>query len=544
MNIPSILKRIFFPYILIFLAGILLYFKTLSFDLTYLDDHIWVNDYHWFLKDFKNLPLFFLQPDFISGVFYRPFLNISFMINSAIGGTSPFVYHLTNILIHILNGCLLFNFLKQLRYNAKAAGIFCVLFVVHPVLVSSVAWIPGRTDSLLAFFVLLSLICLNKYVEKERTLFLFMHGLFLLGALLVKETAVATPLVAGYGLLLYATKRRWKILVPVWVGIIGLWLLVRQYVLRDAQMADFETIIQSLWTNAPSLISYFGKVFLPLNLSVLPVLEDLPLIYGLVSLGVLLICIFAFGVRQWSRLIFGLVWFLLFLIPALVISFLKHEYRLYLPMIGCFFMLYEMKVWYKAAQRPFYWIPGVTAILTAFFILSLQHMDHFRERMAFWQNAVVSSPHSPLAHRNLGAMYYLEKDLDKAEEEYHKALELSPLEPMVHNNLGLIYADRQQPQLALQEYLAEIAVNPDYDNVYFNLGNLYYSQGYIEEAVSSWKTTISLNDRYVQAYWNLMLHYLSRGDRTNTGVYIVELQKRGVEIPANIQQVWQRLNPS
>jgi len=68
-------------FFLFFVFCFLLYQKILSFELTYLDDNVWILDYQWYLSNINNLPQFFIQPDLISSVFYRPLLSLSFMAN-------------------------------------------------------------------------------------------------------------------------------------------------------------------------------------------------------------------------------------------------------------------------------------------------------------------------------------------------------------------------------------------------------------------------------------------------------------------------------
>ena len=165
------MERIFLkswrPYLWIVLAGFLLYFKTLFYDLTYLDDNVWVLDYQWFLKNFSNSLQVFRRPDIVSGLFYRPLLNLSFIISAQMSGSSPFAYHLTNILTHLLAASLFFSLLNKLNYSRELSFLFSLIFTVHPVLTQAVVWIPGRTDSLLGVFVLTSFIFFLNFLKTK-----------------------------------------------------------------------------------------------------------------------------------------------------------------------------------------------------------------------------------------------------------------------------------------------------------------------------------------------------------------------------------------
>src|SRR3989338_4111701 len=218
-------------YGVITLIGFVLYVPSLFFELTFLDDHVWILDRHWYLKDFSHLLDLFRQPDLVSEIFYRPMIALSFMINAHIGGQNPFVYHLTNIFIHILNACLVFCLLKKLGVVLELAFSFALIFTVHPVLTQAVVWIPGRTDSLLAVFSLLSLIFFLNYLNQKRLKYYWAHFVFLILALLTKETAFVLPFIclAYFYLILRREKtgNQHRFLMPGWAIVLVLWIFMR-----------------------------------------------------------------------------------------------------------------------------------------------------------------------------------------------------------------------------------------------------------------------------------------------------------------------------
>ena len=110
------------------------------------------------------------------------------------------------------------------------------------------------------------------------------------------------------------------------------------------------------------------------------------------------------------------------------------------------------------------------SIITVFLIINFLHQNNFKDRLAFWQNAADNSPHSSLAQKNLGAMYYLEKKYSLSEQYSKKALIINPYETMAHNNLGLVYASAGKLEQAEKEYLLEI--NPGYGDAKIMLGIL------------------------------------------------------------------------
>ena len=522
----------------IVLVGALLYAPSLAYQLTFLDDNAWINDYHWYLKNPSNISVIFTQPDLITGIFYRPILNLSFMANAIWGGTSLWVYHLTNILIHVFNGYLVFILFRKLKYSFDLSLLCALIFIVHPVLTSAVAWIPGRTDSLLGTFVLISFICFLNFIETKNILSLAGHLIFFLLGCLTKETAIVLPVICFLYIYLISQGKgsSKRIYFLSAAGVTLAWLGVRSLILSKSQHTDLWLALKSVVENSPGIISYLGKIYLPVNLSVLPILKDTTLVYGLITIALLLTVIVLSKVKRIRFIIFGICWFVLFLLPSMVFSFLNHEYRLYLPILGCFILTLEMD-WVKNFEhdKKGGWIIAAIVIALLFFS-SVHHSQQYKDRFTFWEDAVKTSPHSPLAHRNLGAMYHLEKILDKAEEQYKQALALNPYEQMVHNNLGLIYVSRQQLQAGEAEYKQEIAINPTYDNVYYNLGLLYWQEGRLDEVPVQWKKTIELNPKYIDAYKQLAVFYYNQKNLKETAYYVDQLQHRGIEVPHQILQ--------
>lgn len=82
--------------------------------------------------------------------FIRPLGHLLFYLDHRIWGTWAGGYHLTNFLLHIVNGWLLVAVLRYL-WPAIAGAAGC-LFVITPFTVEGVAWVSGRFDLLMTSF--------------------------------------------------------------------------------------------------------------------------------------------------------------------------------------------------------------------------------------------------------------------------------------------------------------------------------------------------------------------------------------------------------
>ncbi len=534
----SVLAR--FAFIGLFLLlGVLLFWQSLFFDLTLLDDQVWIFDKHWLLKDFTKMKDIFLNPDLVSAVFYRPVLSLSFMLDAQLYGQNLLGYHLTNILIHVLNSGLLFIFFLRLNFTKEQSLWASLIFLAHPALTQAVVWIPGRTDSLLAIFVLLSLLCWLDFLQSNRWGMFLLQNLFFVLALFTKETAVVVPLFYVLLLLVVAVPRaalqRLHFYFGAWGVLLISWLVIRSLVLGHGLGVPLAQALPKSLLNLPSLITYLGKVFFPFNLSPFPLLQDLHPWYGLAAFTVLVVLWKRSPQKRRRVMMLGLLWYLLFLLPSLFISFVDHEYRLYLPIIGILLFLFETDLVKKILQfeNLKYLLMSVSVVGLA--VLTFQYSQNYQGPFSFWKDAVEHSPHCALAHKNLGVVYYLKSDYPAAIDEYQKALQLNDQEPMVYNNLGLIYAAANQVELAEQAYQNEIKLNPEYASAHFNLGLLYFRENKIEQAIASLQKAVAIDPYLFQAYYQLASIYHRNGQPDQAKQCVEKLALWGQPIPEELK---------
>ncbi|MCX6786574.1 MAG: tetratricopeptide repeat protein [Candidatus Kaiserbacteria bacterium] len=506
--------RGYWPYVIICTVGVLLYAKSFAFGFTYLDDHVLI------LNNVATLENFwYIFGAFVHGVFpaaqdtslyYRPLLTISFMPEAMIGGTIPSFYHFINVVLHLISACLVYLFFIKLKYSKRISLLAGLIFVTHPVFVQAVAWIPGRNDPLLAIFVLLSFIYFLDFIEEEKRKSVVYSVFFFAFALFTKETSVVLPALC----LLYlwarkALKKSTLLQFSVgWLSAIVVWFPIRSFVMSDQTQTPFLGMISSFVTNVPGTVQMVGKIFFPLNLSVLPVLRDTTYLWGYIAIAIIVGLVVwqlkdkkAF-IHSYRMMLFGAGWFLLFLWPSFIISdpsgstyFLEH--RLYVPLIGLFILVAESSAGrsLNVMSRKLF-VSLSLLVLILFSCITFVHEDVFSNRLMFWQSAAVHSPHSSLANKNLGAMYYLDQNYPLAEIYTQKALALNPEEPMAHNNLGLIDAARGKFDDAKKEYFKELSINLFYDSAHYNLGLLYYQMGDFRNARKQWEQTLMINPNY------------------------------------------------
>jgi hypothetical protein len=339
------------PYFWITLAGLLVFGKTLLFSFVHYDD-IYLLDNARLFGYLPEFPKIFMQGLFLRGIttIYRPMLAASFIFDYWIGGYDPAMYHLTNLVLHLMTSGLIFLLLQKLGYKNWLALIFSLIFSVHPATANTVAWISGRNDSLIAVFTLSSFIFLTDYWKQGQIRGYAWHIFFFALALLTKETAVVIPILFFFYLFLDSNEKpsfqKIQVLLVGWLLTLICWALIKQAALSSSAQLTVFGSVKELFINFPNnvfaLIQYIGRAILPINLSKIAFSNQTDLTYGFLSI-ILFIIIGAFSrPKRFRMAAFGAAWFILFLLPTFgnKTSFLMDN-RLYLPMFGIILLLLE-----------------------------------------------------------------------------------------------------------------------------------------------------------------------------------------------------------
>ncbi len=530
----------------VFVAACLLYVRTLTFDYTFLDDNALILERLDFLQNLGNLgKIFTLQVFYspIGGFYYRPLLTLSFMLDAIWGGGGLWAFHLTNIFLHGGVSVLVAAVLEKFGYRRGLSIALGLVFAVHPMLTQAVAWIPGRNDLLLAAFCLGALWFLLNYYQKQSWQNLAGFGLLFSAAIFTKETTLALlPLIGLYALYKRQATRdiirkdgiRLYLLGIGLLAVLGVWFLLRSIALALSPGYPLGIVITSFLANFKAVFLYLGKFFWPAGLSVLPTLLDSSLLPGWVAAGVLGALLVWLATKKRWLAFFGAAWFLAFLSPALIRPNLEYisdflEHRAYLPAVGLLLILAEFFT--HTGKRVGQATTALVLLSLPLAYLAFDHSQVFADRMTFWTNAAAHSPHHPLTHKNLGAMYYLDGRHQEAAASYHRALALNPKEPMIYNNLGLIYMAENNFSQAEEAYEKELEINPYYENALINYGLLrYHHQQNATGAAELWQQTIAIYPDSASAYQLLINLYLQENNATAAASLTNLARSRGINL--------------
>ena len=544
---PIVIK---YPMIWLALIVLAVYFPTFSFGFTELDDSIFIKEFHEYNEDLANLVTSFHRGlfDAVKDPYYRPLFLDSMILNYKMSGAQIMGYHVVNVLLHMASVVLLYQVFIRIKLNQFHAFLLAVLFAVHPVLSQAVSWIPGRNDTLLAIFTCSFFIFALDYAEYGKIKALLLSVLFLLLAFFTKETAVFIAPVA-FVLLVFVLQKGWLsksnlVLYATWVGCFVIWYAMRAQAsnIRAATQPNMGTMADDFLHRLPLIIQYIGKVFIPVNLSVFPMQEDTTYIYGIVAALVLVATLYFSKNVNWHVVIGGLVIFLLFLIPALLVpnnlNQQTFEHRLYLPMIGVLLIISETVLFKKLTDDNLLLYSGIVAVLLA--IGNYGHQRNFTDPHTFWSNAVATSPHSAYANMMLGAR---EDDLERSYTLFRTAYKLNPKERYLNYYYGKML-QMKDSVLASEPYLLAEKNTSGYYECDFYLARVAIMKNDTAGAINYLKNYLKTDVASAPANNNLLLMLISMGRIEEANAHMAHMRQIGLPIPAELKQPMPATQPA
>ncbi len=158
-NVP-VIEFLLLP-ILLFLFSMLLYLPTLHSPFLFDDIAILDAMPREYFKDIPyDHPLFLLYDDIrhCSNPFRSRLLTVfSYRLNAYHYGLNPSGWHITGIRIHSLSSLTLYFILMHF-FSVPVSFLSALLFSAHPLNTMSISYIAGRSSSLCALFVLLTVL--------------------------------------------------------------------------------------------------------------------------------------------------------------------------------------------------------------------------------------------------------------------------------------------------------------------------------------------------------------------------------------------------
>lgn len=434
-----------------------------------------------------------------SGVFHRPIASLSFALNYyAAGGFASFPFKLTNLVIHILNGLLVFFLLRLIcarlfetsteggtpDYAGMLPLVVTAFWLLHPLQLTSVLYVVQRMNSLSAFFTLGGLLLFMHGRRRMESglggglaiMFAGVVGGTALG-LLCKENAALLPLyalvleLACFGGFAPDNSRRVQIrcFFLVVLGLpamaaVGYAIANPDFVLGPYQSRTF-SLDERVMTQPRVLFYYTGLSLFPSRHTLSLYHDDFVVSTGLLEpattliaiAGWVLVLVLSFRFRRrYPVLLLGVGWFLAgHLMESSVLALeMVHEHRNYLPILGLLLAATYALLFLFHRIRIDARITGTVVVLIAFtlgFVTSSRAYS-WSSTGVLLESLIKHRPQAPRAHG-----YYAEEIINNkgdVRKAYYHLQQYSRLRPdaivglvemvRIARGMGMVDAPREE----------------------------------------------------------------------------------------------------
>lgn len=492
------------------------------------DDYNLANNANTALLNWDHIVKIFTEP--VIGN-YNPLPILSFTVERALFGLNPTVYHVNNVILHLLCVFFVYRIFRSLSLNALASAAGALLFGIHPMRVESVAWVTERKDVLFGVFFLSALWYYILYVKSgyAKKYFYTAFGLFCI-ALFAKIQAVSLPLTML--LVDYYLKRPLglKLVFEKWafflgslvIGLVGIYFLKDQGSINDTTTYS---LFDRIMIGGYSLGVYIAKFIFPYRMSPLyPYPAFLPAviyIIGAISIvGILSFVIIAYR-RNWRPYFFGVMFFLfnvMFLLQVVGAGqgFLADRFT-YIPYIGFMFIVaYSLQTWMEtdpAKSKVVLYTLGT--IMAVFLFMTIQQNKIWANSDTLWSHVLQYETKTPLPYRNRANYRRDQGRTEEALADYNSALALKP-DGALYNSRAKLYFNLKKFDQALIDYNNAIALDSSKGEYFINRGAVYALTNILPKALDDFNKGLTLEPNHANGYKNRSLIFQSLGQWENS----------------------------
>jgi tetratricopeptide (TPR) repeat protein len=258
-------------------------------------------------------------------------------------------------------------------------------------------------------------------------------------------------------------------------------------------------------------LQYIQKAIIPVGTAVVVTPQDTNYILAGLALAAMAAGIILSKKINIRIIIFGLLWFFIFIIPGLLPGiFSGLEHRLYLPMAGLMIFAGELSVFKNIGDGRGVNIAAVSIIAIAFAFLTIQRLPDFENRFTFWSSAVEDSKHSATACLNLGEMYQQIGKSRRAAAALREGIARDGGMYMMNNNLGGAYMHIGRYDSARKYLRREMAHHPDNPFPLYNLGLIHQIHKRMDSAIYYYRKTLEVDRNFIYAKRQLKEIYSRR----------------------------------
>ncbi len=469
---------------------------------------------------------------------------------------SPFIFHFTNLWMHVICTLLVFIIFLKMRVAPTGAFIGALLFGIHPMRVESVAWVTERKDVLYGMFYLAAIICYINYTTatQKRKAWYTATLMFAMLSCFSKIQAVCLPL--SFVAIDYYNGRKWhdyKILIfeklPWWVmslafGIINLSSLHKGNVFSNTSLVGY-SVIEKVAIGMYSYAVYVVKWIYPYTMThyydppaQVPVLAYV----SLVLVPLLLIVLLVWAVRKgYKQLVFGWAFFtanVIFMLQIVPVgtAFLADRFT-YIGYMGLFFIMgktyQQFNEKYKQYRIHLNIVLALYCLLLAF--MTYNQSKVWKDTISLCGHHIKSYPDSYYGYNQTGVFVLkqaVSTDSNKtvnpqllmqalrsfmtANKMYAASGRPSPITSSgILQNIGVAHGLLGDNDVAIQYFSQAITYTPNDVEAYKNRGYQYFQSKQFELAIADYCVVIKAKPENSNLYYLRANCYYSNHDLIN-----------------------------
>ncbi len=545
------LKKFFLT---LFFFGLVIYGNTFFAQLFWDDYDSIVNNVY--IRDLKNLPKFFSENltagSGIKDNYWRPLLLLSFAIDYQIGKLSPFIYHFSNFLWHILSAFLVYVLTERLLKDKFASFLIAIFFLIHPLQVEAVAYAAGRADPMHTAFLLLAFIFFLKSLSHRSSI--IKSGLsivFFILALLTKERSIIFPALIWLYLLMFNgdkslknIKEKFFVSLP-YMAVALIYLILRMTILHFTDTFDLgqpnnigaDNWLEKFFAYFKGIAVYAGllvwpaKLYMEKSMSLPASIFDPYVISGIIIVFLSLFGII-FSLKKKKIFAFGMLWFWIAFSPSFhiyPIQGLLYEHWLYFPLVGLLIaIIFPLTNVVRKSKFNFPKTIFLFLLLISILGLSIRTLirnSDWNNPIKFYEKNISLGGYSVRVYTNLGMAYSEAGRSPEAINAYQKAIELDDRIFQPWYNLGNEYRKNHDYEKSIKAYRQAISLNPYFLNSYYNLAGLYAEEKKFTEALSILLEAEKIDSENVATIYNIGIIYKEMGEKELAKKYLMKVLK-------------------
>ena len=584
--------KLLFAAFFIFLLVLFIYYPSLHFDFSGLDD----NDFIVRNPDIKSFSFDriwrLLSHPYLT--LYIPVTMLSYFVDYQLWYLTAFGFRFTNIVIHFLNSLLVLVWTKRLSENFLIALSSALIFAIHPVQIESVVWIAERKNLLSTFFLFPALIFYWNAAKQSVTLTQERQWLFLslaayILALLSKPSVVIfLPIVFALNYFIlngsHEFRRRWWF----YGAIFGLSALAGVMTVHGtaAEVEKYAYHGNSFWVTLFVMSTVFWRyaelLLFPFHQNILysslayHSLFQLPVLFSSIGLTLFFLVIWACKKHN-PEISFWLSWFLIGLLPVSNIlaplpSIMNDRY-LYVPILGFFTALFillhqafpQFLFSFKDRRAQLSTITYLSILVVPFVILTSQRLPDWKDATSLWAAAFHRAPRkdpriyyfSAINEIDRGnyqrAIDFLKESLaldptidarlalgtacvaaekwDEAEVYLKEVIKMDPKRAGAYDQLAVVYRKKHRYEEAVQLFKKAFEIAPRTAVIHNNYALLLMDMDQTEAARNEWEYALKLDPDCHFALRNLSWFHFLRGQLERATFYLVRYLRQNPNDP-------------